>query len=63
MADKFALEQEIKELKIENDSTIEIFSQMKADVEMVTGENQLLEKENEKLKNKAQTLEEKLKEL
>ncbi|GAB2286183.1 hypothetical protein Dimus_020609 [Dionaea muscipula] len=34
-AQKFPLEQEIKELKIENDSMIEISSQMKADVEMM----------------------------
>ncbi|GAB2297674.1 hypothetical protein Dimus_031761 [Dionaea muscipula] len=77
MKEKFSLEQEIKELMFENDSTIEISSQMKADVEMVMGENQTLEKKNEELenkneemkfalegeKNKAQTLEKKVKEL
>ncbi|GAB2268584.1 hypothetical protein Dimus_003539 [Dionaea muscipula] len=61
--EKFALKQEIKELKFENDSTIEISSQMKADVEMAMEENQSLEKENEELKSRAQTLEEKVKEL
>ncbi|GAB2283635.1 hypothetical protein Dimus_018140, partial [Dionaea muscipula] len=70
MEEKFAPEQEIKELKFECDSTIEISSQVKADVEMVMEENQSLEKENEELKtslegekNKVQTLEEKVKEL
>ncbi|GAB2295976.1 hypothetical protein Dimus_030122 [Dionaea muscipula] len=49
MAEKFALEQEIRELKVENDSMFKISSQVKADVEMVMEENQTLEKENEKL--------------
>ncbi|GAB2299583.1 hypothetical protein Dimus_033646 [Dionaea muscipula] len=49
MAEKFALENDIKELKFERDSAIEISSQVKADVEMVMEENQSLEKENEGL--------------
>ncbi|GAB2279105.1 hypothetical protein Dimus_013761, partial [Dionaea muscipula] len=53
MAEKFAFKQEIKELKFENDSTIEISSQMKDDIEMAMEENQ----------NKVQTLEGKTKEL
>ncbi|GAB2266179.1 hypothetical protein Dimus_001202 [Dionaea muscipula] len=40
--EKSALEREIKELKFECDSTFEISSQMKADVDMVMKENQTL---------------------
>ncbi|GAB2281430.1 hypothetical protein Dimus_016019 [Dionaea muscipula] len=68
--EKFSLEQEIKDLKFERDSTIKISSQVKADVDMVMEENQSLEKENEELKtalegerNMVQTLEGKIKEL
>ncbi|GAB2278721.1 hypothetical protein Dimus_013396, partial [Dionaea muscipula] len=70
MEEKFALENDIKELKFERDSAIEISSQVKADVEMVMEENQSLEKENEELKfalegekKIVQTLEDKIKEL
>ncbi|GAB2270403.1 hypothetical protein Dimus_005304 [Dionaea muscipula] len=75
--EKYALEREIKEWRFENDSTFEISSQMKADVDMVMGENQTLERKNEELENKheemksalereksrGQTLEEKMREL
>ncbi|GAB2288234.1 hypothetical protein Dimus_022575 [Dionaea muscipula] len=67
---KYALEQEVKELKLENDYTFEISTQMKADVEMVMEENQTLENENKELKtgleeekDKVQMLEAKVKEL
>ncbi|GAB2279148.1 hypothetical protein Dimus_013803 [Dionaea muscipula] len=70
MDEKYALEHDIKELKFESDSTIEISSQVKADVEMVMEENQSLEKENEELKSalegekkKVQMLEDKIKKL
>ncbi|GAB2292260.1 hypothetical protein Dimus_026509, partial [Dionaea muscipula] len=52
MEEKYALEQEVKELKFEYDFTFEISSQMKAGIEMAMGENQTLEKKNEELENK-----------
>ncbi|GAB2279145.1 hypothetical protein Dimus_013800 [Dionaea muscipula] len=68
MEEKYAVEHDIKELKFERDSAIEISTQVKADVEMVMVENQSLEKENEELKSnlegekkKVQTLEDKIK--
>ncbi|GAB2301248.1 hypothetical protein Dimus_035281 [Dionaea muscipula] len=45
--EKYALETEIKELKFELDFTFEVSSQIKADVDMIMGENQTLEKKNE----------------
>ncbi|GAB2295905.1 hypothetical protein Dimus_030053 [Dionaea muscipula] len=70
MEEKYSLEREVKELKFECDSTFEIFSQVKADVDMVMEENQSLESKNEELnsslkgeKGKVQTLENKVKEL
>ncbi|GAB2290371.1 hypothetical protein Dimus_024651 [Dionaea muscipula] len=64
------MEEEIKELKIECDSTFEISTQIKADVDMVMQENQTLESKNEGLKTafegekvKVKTLEDKVKEL
>ncbi|GAB2296494.1 hypothetical protein Dimus_030608 [Dionaea muscipula] len=68
--ERYALEQEIKQLKFECDSTFEISSHVKADVEIVMEENQSLENENEELKSalerekgKVQMLEDKVKEL
>ncbi|GAB2286297.1 hypothetical protein Dimus_020714 [Dionaea muscipula] len=70
MAEKYALEQEVRELKFECDSAVEISSLVKADVEMVMEENQMLENKNEELKStlerekgKVQTLEDKIKKL
>ncbi|GAB2296706.1 hypothetical protein Dimus_030814 [Dionaea muscipula] len=48
--EKYALEREVKELKFECDSTVEISSQVKANIEMVKEENQSLEDKNEELK-------------
>ncbi|GAB2288276.1 hypothetical protein Dimus_022616 [Dionaea muscipula] len=70
MGEKYALEQEVKELKLENEFMFEISKRMKPDVEMVMKENQTLENENKVLKtaleeekDKVQTLETKVKEL
>ncbi|GAB2290423.1 hypothetical protein Dimus_024701 [Dionaea muscipula] len=70
MEEKYALEREVKELKLEYDNAFETSTQMKADVDMVMEENQTLENENKELKtalegekNKVQTLEDKVKEL
>ncbi|GAB2270107.1 hypothetical protein Dimus_005019 [Dionaea muscipula] len=67
---KYAMEQEIKELKIECDATFEVSTQMKADADMVMQENQTLESKNEELqtalegeKGKVKTLEDKVKKL
>ncbi|GAB2265717.1 hypothetical protein Dimus_000755 [Dionaea muscipula] len=54
--EKFALEFVIKELKFELDSTFEISSQVKADVEMVIGESQTLENKNEEPENKYEVM-------
>ncbi|GAB2275933.1 hypothetical protein Dimus_010679, partial [Dionaea muscipula] len=50
--EKYALKREIKELRFECDSTFEISSQMKADIDMIIGENQMLERKNKELENK-----------
>ncbi|GAB2278918.1 hypothetical protein Dimus_013587 [Dionaea muscipula] len=70
MAEKYSLEREIKELKIECDDTFKVSKQVKADVDMVMQENQTLESKNEELqialegkKDKVKTLEDKVKEL
>ncbi|GAB2286004.1 hypothetical protein Dimus_020427 [Dionaea muscipula] len=70
MAEKYALEKEVKELKFECDSAFEISSQVKANIDLVIEENQTLESKNEGLKSsleeekgRVQTLEEKVKEL
>ncbi|GAB2273164.1 hypothetical protein Dimus_007967 [Dionaea muscipula] len=70
MKEKYALEREVNESKFECDSAVEIYIKMKADVEMVMEDNQLLENKNEELKSalegekgKVQTLEDKVKEL
>ncbi|GAB2276053.1 hypothetical protein Dimus_010795 [Dionaea muscipula] len=66
MGEKYALEREVKELKLECDNAFEISSQLKADMDMVMDENQTLENENRELKatsegekDKKQSLEEK----
>ncbi|GAB2299252.1 hypothetical protein Dimus_033322 [Dionaea muscipula] len=63
-------EKEVKELKFECESAVEISSQIKADVDMVMEENLTLETENKELKttlqeekNKVQMLEDNVKEL
>ncbi|GAB2270894.1 hypothetical protein Dimus_005757 [Dionaea muscipula] len=62
MEEKYALEQEIKELKFTCDSAAEISSHVKADVEMVMEENQLLEEKNEQLKSSLEGEKNKMKE-
>ncbi|GAB2266075.1 hypothetical protein Dimus_001103 [Dionaea muscipula] len=75
--EKYALERKVKELKVELDSSFEISSEIKADVDMVMEKNKTLEEKNEELekkieemkstleeeKKKGQTLEKKVKEL
>ncbi|GAB2268737.1 hypothetical protein Dimus_003685 [Dionaea muscipula] len=70
MAEKYALEQEVKELKFECETAFEISTQIQGDMDMVMEENQTLENKNEELKtslegekNKVKTLEDKVKKL
>ncbi|GAB2287900.1 hypothetical protein Dimus_022255 [Dionaea muscipula] len=69
MEEKYALEQEEKELKYKCDTGFEVSTQMKAGVDLVIQENQTLEIKNEKLqtslegeKDKVKMLEDKVKE-